>query len=170
MNIKGLTLFILTIMFTSLFVVAVNTGNGKPEKDGLIILMNSKQNRLVVQDSDKNTPNERIEKILFNGKDYTAYADELIKTRPLALISARFLIFGENYVTLTGDTWTCKEGIVFIPREKEVIFIDARDIVFHDDTQVFNAKDARISTLSLENKQKEEKSTTDLSINLEKYK
>ncbi|MGE5341902.1 MAG: hypothetical protein ACM3SY_10540 [Candidatus Omnitrophota bacterium] len=167
---KKLMLVIFSILLFSPFIFTMSMENSTPENEGLILRMNNKENQLIINDTAVGDPRAKVQKVFFNGKDYTDYIKDLMKSNRLAFGSSRFLIFGETAAALNGDQVTCAGGTIFIPGETENILLDAKEIRFDENTQILNAKEATVTTVLLSNNQKEQKSMVDISLDLKKMK
>jgi hypothetical protein len=129
----------------------ISTGLAKtdPNGKGKIYRMNPDKNTLIVSDSMEN-------KIFFCEKDYTKYVAERIKNEPLTFASSKVLIFGAGIVKYNAGRAVCGKGTIFIPGNKELLWIQASDIIYDEENQKLTCTDGSLKKINLENDQKEE--------------
>ena len=170
MNIKTeLFLYFLVFCMLSIFLFSAKKGTAVDEsKIETSIYMNPEKNTLLVTDQSEKSGSDKINRIFFKDRDYTKFAKDLMGKYPLAFASCRFLIFGKESVKLIKDQWKCEGGIIFIPGEKEIRFIDATCISYNEKKQILKAKNAKIEKLSLDMKHKEEKEEAEMTVDFSK--
>jgi hypothetical protein len=165
MNVK----LFLILLFTALIVVGCSIKTGKvnvqKKRAGMTLYMEELKDKLTVSEAG-NTRKElgKIDKIFYNNKNYTSYAKELIDSRPMVFASPRFLIFGEGEVCLKSSVWKCPAGIVFIPGGKDVSFMEAKQISYHEEKEILKGENVILRKISLEGKEKEEHKSGNISI------
>ena len=130
------------------------------------IYMNPEKNTLWVTDQLEGSGSKKMNRIFFNDKDYTTFAGELLDKYPLSFASCNFLIFGKNKAVLSGDQLECRGGIVFIPRNDEVLIIKLSDISYNERTRIIKGNNAKWKKIALSENKVEEKELKKMSLNL----
>jgi len=170
MNIKIeviLILFVFGILGTILLAGVLKPTDDK-KKTSMTIYMDSEKNRLVVNEPSGEFAAKEIEKIFFNKKDYTRFAEKLMSSQPLCFASSRILIFGKAKIVLKNEQWQCDAGTLFIPGEKEILIIDASGISLDEDLQMLNIKNAKVKQISLDKNLEVEKEQQGIIMDLSK--
>jgi hypothetical protein len=144
--------FLILLCLTGFFAcghLSPELAKSRPSGKGKIYKMNPDKNTLIVSDSRKN-------KIFFCEKDYTKYVTERIKNEPLTFASAKVLIFGADSVHFNAGRAICSKGTIFIPGNKELLWIQASNIIFDEENQKLTCNDGTLKKINLEDDQKEE--------------
>jgi hypothetical protein len=166
MNTKVLVLSIVAVLLVSITFLTGEQASNEVKKSGVTLFMDGQKDRLMIVGENDNSPVMKIERIMFNGKDYTEYAKELISSYPTSFASGKMLIFGNEGAALKGNQWKCPKGIIFIPGEKEIIIAHASDIRYNQMAQTVAAKEVSMLKSYLGKEEKEEKKLDHMTLDL----
>ena len=138
---------ILILFFLVIFAVNCSSKTGSvtalKKADGISYHVVAGKKSLSVVIGGKNGGPEKIPKVYYNKKDYTIYVKEFLESKPTVFVSKRIMIFSEEKeIKLSDGGWRFGSGIIFIPGDKEVSFIESSGILYYPETNVLMCSNA----------------------------